>query len=109
MKKIKRDAEDEVTTLYNVRKCNFNYFITKAHHHTTTKKAEEYEGEGEIRRRSPFARQWAEKQDYIVLCLQYAIYLKQPSRWKPYYNHQQTSNLRRIYTIPLKLLLHLIY
>jgi hypothetical protein len=26
-------VEEEVTTLYNARKCNFNYFITKAHHH----------------------------------------------------------------------------
>lgn len=27
---MKRDVEDEVTTLHNARKCNFNYLITKA-------------------------------------------------------------------------------
>lgn len=25
------DVEDEATALHNARKCNFNYFITKAH------------------------------------------------------------------------------
>lgn len=88
--------EEEVTTLYNARKCNFNYFITKARHH--------YHGGRGWRRVLSVAR------DILSSSAQQCtICLKQPSQWKPYYYKQQTSILRRIYTIPLKVRLDSIY
>lgn len=37
--------EDEVTTLHNARKCNFNYFITKAHHRGKGLQASPFSGQ----------------------------------------------------------------